>query len=545
MTKIMKKNKKNHRKKIRLVAAAVLSVTLLSAQMTPAAVKNTETVSQQNNVIPENITIETAVPLSEVKLPENEYGKLTWADGSQVPTVRSEKFEVIFHPADNFDLSYFKDWDGKSEVYHTYITVVVSSLTENVSEETNKSGEQEIPEEETVSEEPAEEQPEEAVSDPAAEEGNGTENTEQKIPDSQEASAEGEQIQEEQTTPVTETPENTEANEEVPSESENAQEPISAPGESPADEQIPEETPSVPAGPSESEEASQAPETTPEPEENIFDKIDEPVIDERPTVAEENLTAEEQRIRASENHSCDGITVSGINLPWYVQFRATSGESYEFACASQASIFRSYEFELWDLRTGMEYEIPDGEYVSVTIPVKEGYEYTVEHLLDNGATETIIPSVEGTTMIFSTHSFSPFGIAGSKTIIGGEIPEANYTTPTPSPVPTTAPTSAPQPVPTKAPQATPTAAPQVTPVKEPTKTPVNTVTDKNGQNTFSGSSQNVSSGSSTQQTVGDSEQTESRAVATGDNTRILPFVILVAAAVLVIIAALILLKKKK
>ena len=59
MTKIMKKNKKNHRKKIRLVAAAVLSVTLLSAQMTPAAVKNTETVSQQNNVIPENIVVNT------------------------------------------------------------------------------------------------------------------------------------------------------------------------------------------------------------------------------------------------------------------------------------------------------------------------------------------------------------------------------------------------------------------------------------------------------------------------------------------------------
>lgn len=52
------------------------------------------------------------------------------------------------------------------------------------------------------------------------------------------------------------------------------------------------------------------------------------------------------------------------------------------------------------------------QYVSVTIPVKEGYEYSIEHLLANGATETIVPSVNGSTMVFSTHSFSPFGIAG-------------------------------------------------------------------------------------------------------------------------------------
>ena len=41
------------------------------------------------------------------------------------------------------------------------------------------------------------------------------------------------------------------------------------------------------------------------------------------------------------------------------------------------------------------------------MPVKSGYQYTIEHLLDNGATETIIPSVENGIMVFSTHSFSP------------------------------------------------------------------------------------------------------------------------------------------
>lgn len=81
-------------------------------------------------------------------------------------------------------------------------------------------------------------------------------------------------------------------------------------------------------------------------------------------------------------------------------------------------IFQSYEFELWDLKNNTEYEIPNGDYISVTVPVKSGYQYTIEHLLDNGATETIIPSVENGIMVFSTHSFSPFGIAGSRQLVG-------------------------------------------------------------------------------------------------------------------------------
>ena len=119
-----------------------------------------------------------------------------------------------------------------------------------------------------------------------------------------------------------------------------------------------------------------------------------------------------------------------------MQFRVTSGESYEFANESDAMIFKSYEFELWDLQNNTEYEIPDGEYISVTVPVKEGYDYTVEHLLDNGATETIIPSVEGGTMVFSTHSFSPFGIAGSMQMVGPDFPIGDEVKPTVTPTPT-------------------------------------------------------------------------------------------------------------
>ena len=126
----------------------------------------------------------------------------------------------------------------------------------------------------------------------------------------------------------------------------------------------------------------------------------------------------------------------------------TSGENYEFKNEDKATIFQSYEFKLWDLKNNTEYEIPDGQYVSVTIPVKEGYKYSIEHLLDNGATETIIPSVNGNTMVFSTHSFSPFGIAGFRPIVGEDIANGAYgdgSTPTPTPTVTISGTPTPSP----------------------------------------------------------------------------------------------------
>ena len=75
-------------------------------------------------------------------------------------------------------------------------------------------------------------------------------------------------------------------------------------------------------------------------------------------------------------------------------------------------IFQSYEFELWDLKNNTEYEIPNGDYISVDCAGKSGYQYTIEHLLDNGATETIIPSVENGNYGIQHTFFQPFGIAG-------------------------------------------------------------------------------------------------------------------------------------
>lgn len=259
-------------------------------------------------------------------------------------------------------------------------------------------------------------------------------------------------------------------------------------------------------------------------DDNIFDN---PVLpdekDDRPTDAEDDLSEEEKEARAEVNHTCDGITVSGINLPWYVQFRVSSGDSYQFTNESDAMIFQSYEFELWDLQNDTEYEIPSGEYISVTVPVKSGYQYTIEHLLDNGATETIIPSVDDNIMVFSTHSFSPFGIAGSRQLVGpdgGEDTDASDSeTVTP----------------------TPTSAANSTSAQEQSSNSESTGTVS--VNDDSDNSSNASS-SQTDNTAANETTKNNNAVNTGDTTTILPFVILVAAAA-VIIGVVVFIKKKK
>ena len=156
------------------------------------------------------------------------------------------------------------------------------------------------------------------------------------------------------------------------------------------------ETPEATETP-ETPETTETPKATVTPESdkhNIFDAADKDIKeDTRSTDFVEDLTDAQKAELAEENHSANGITVSGIDLPYYVQFRVTSGDDYEFTNASEANVFQAYEFELWDLKNDTEYEVPDGEYVSVTVPVKAGYSYTIEHLLDSGAMETIVPSV--------------------------------------------------------------------------------------------------------------------------------------------------------
>ncbi len=217
-------------------------------------------------------------------------------------------------------------------------------------------------------------------------------------------------------------------------------------------------------------------------------------------------------------------------------------------------IFQSYEFELWDLQNNTEYEIPSGEYISVTVPVKAGYDYTIEHLLDNGATETIIPSVDGDTMVFSTHSFSPFGIAGSKQLVGpdtGDTTEDSDTAETATP--------------------TPTVSAQTTPASGNQSVDMNGNNDNNSADTGSDNSNtdsnnnnnnnnsstdadnenltdNSGSGSSVTQTDSATDSAsakDSKTVNTGDTTTILPFVVLFLAAAVIAGVAVFIKRKKK
>lgn len=538
----MKKSNINKRN-AQFLAAAALTAVLVAGQIQPAMVYGEKTEIQVSSLIPDNVTIENPVPLSDIALPSSEYGTLSWVDGSNVPSQRIEAYDVVFHPYDSADLSRIDGWDGESDGIYSSVTVVVSSM------ENEDSSEEEWEEEQDTEQQESEEGYDE--SDSADDTSDGEESSDENYEDPQDSADPEEEIPvptvtpgEEETSEPTVTPEEETPVPTVTPGEEDAQEPTVTPEGTPAptvtpEEEAPEptvmpeeeETPEPTVTPGEEEtpeptvtpgETIPEPTATPEPDnDNIFDRNEESE-DSRPTDAEEDLSEEEQQAAAEENHSCNGISVSGINLPWYVQFRATSGEDYQFTNETEANVFKSYEFELWDLKNNTEYEIPDGEYISVTVPVKAGYSYTIEHLLDSGAMETIVPSVDGSTMVFSTHSFSPFGIAGSRPLVGEEIQEDGYgdtesAGDTLTPVPET---------PSNNTQVSVTAAPE----------------KENGTVQEASPVKNEENSSDDKSKEADSDPTS--AVNTGDNTLILPFVILGVAAV-VIVGVIIYLKRRK
>ena len=544
------------RKSLTFLSAAILAAALVSGQALPAVAEGYDTKVESWTLIPDNVTIEEPTELYNVSLPDSEYGSLYWANESYVPTQRTESCKVIFEPYEGVDLSGLSGWDSEEGVLIGYITVVVNNPETDYESDSDydeeydyeeDSYEEDSYEEEIEEEEPAStEEPEVTETPTSAEEPETTGTpapteeveatgtpTPAEEPEATGTPAPTEEAEATGTPAPTEgaeatgTPAPTEGAEatETPAPTEGAE---ATETPAPTEEVQPTETPA----PSEEAEPTEAPAPSEEPE-NIFDEVDiQP--EERPEqpVNEEELTEEEIRGYAQSNHSCAGISVSGIELPWYVQFRVSGGENYEYTNEDTAEIFRSYEFELWDTKNNTEYKIPDGEYISVTLPVKAGYEYTVEHHLDNGAMETIIPSVEGGTMVFSTHSFSPFGIAGSRPIVGEDVNNIIY--------PELTPTSAPSV--TRAPGATGT--PSVT------RTPSTAGTGSQGSNSSSAGS-SVSSGGSSgsiySSSSGNTGNTGNRiqSVSTGDYTAILPFVILIAAAAAVIIIIVVVRKKRK
>lgn len=550
---------KNNNKNIHFFAIAALAATLMVGQVQTLPVYAEDKSVQLGSLIPDNVTIEEPVPLSDISLPDSKYGTLTWADSSSVPSERVQSYDVVFKPYDSSVLSRISGWDGESDAIYSSVTVVVNSIASDSEEEWKEDSEENYDEnydDSSASENENQENYDENQDYSGENENNGTdaeEQTEDKSSEEEPEVSEDPAETEKEEAEITEAP-SEEADKEVEKsetedkketddkeESDNKKEnPTEVPTETPEVTEIPEVT-QIPET-SETPEATITPEVTEEPavtltpaadKDNIFDGADKDIKeDERSTEYEKNLTEEQQTELAEENHSCNGITVSGIDLPYYVQFRVASGDDYEFTNETEANVFQSYEFELWDLKNNTEYEVPDGEYVSVTVPVKAGYSYTIEHLLDSGAMETIVPSVDGSTMVFSTHSFSPFGIAGSKTLVGEEIEEDGYDT---GVVTDTQLTPA-------ADESTDSSADSA----EDTSTDISSETDLSTAVTPTEKIEQSSETASDDAQNNDEDSSSSvKAVHTNDPTRILPFVILAAAAAAIIGVIVYLRKRKK
>lgn len=558
--KTMKKNKKSAERKACLLAAIALSAALFGGQLPMETLPVYALESQDDtpgSVIPDNITIDQPMALADIGLPGIAYGTLEWADGSYVPDRRVQSCAVVLTPAQGVDLSNVSGWDAATGTVTGYINVIVSSFSEKADSSADDTA-TEITGTPSGEYEENTELPTLGVTGTPAPSVTGTSDADGSdilVPadGSLDAKDDGEDSSDADATTentIEDKKEDSQAEDSEDGNSEDDSEKKSEDGED-QDMVSGDDADTVDQDDENQKDNSGTSDEKNDNDNNIFDNPIEPdAKDDRPSDVEEDLSDEEKAARAELNHTCDGITVSGINLPWYVQFRVSSGDSYQFANESDAMIFQSYEFELWDLQNNTEYEIPSGEYISVTVPVKAGYDYTIEHLLDNGATETIIPSVDGDTMVFSTHSFSPFGIAGSKQLVGpdtGDTTEDSDTAETATP--------------------TPTVSAQTTPASGNQSVDMNGNNDNNSADTGGDNSNtdsnnnnnsntdadnenltdNSGSGSSVTQADSATDSTsakDSKTVNTGDTTTILPFVVLFLAAA-VIAGVVVFIKRKK
>lgn len=471
----MKKKNKVYRKHMNklLTGTAVLCLVIASTG-TSTILAEDIAVAPAEELVLNPFVMEEPMALENLALPESEYGTFVWADGSYVPGSSLESCPVVFVPYDQGEFADYSGFNQETGTVFLYVDVLVSNISDNdISEE---------PEEEDTPEGDLAEQLPETTQIPQ----------ETQIP-------EKEQLPEgEEEAVLTGVP----GEDELPEDGENSS-------------QEPEVT--------KEPEISQAPEVSGEPEEETPARM-EVENEEEPVPAEDQEAMQEEA--AARNHTCQGITVYGDSLPWYVQFLVSSGEEYTFGNEENANIFQSYEFELWDTLNQTVYEIPDGQYVTVTVPAVAGYDYVIEHLLDNGAVETIIPYMDGDSMIFAVHSFSPFGIAGSKPLVGSDIAQDGYSG--------------------EAGTGDNGAASSTQPQGD-----TNAADNGQGNSGETVSSENSATAAASPvetpqgQELENQEANSQGAVNTGDDTKILPFVILLAAAVVIVVAVLVVLKRRK
>ena len=525
-------------------------MTLIGGQAFPTYAGSSSGI-ETGAMIPDNITIDTPTALANVALPSNEYGTLSWVDGSYVPQNRVQSCEVVFKPSAGADLSGLPGWDSASGTLTGYVTVVVSSL-DSASEDTDNDEQKDSSQSDESYDTENSDKDSKDVSDKETQQDSKDENADQEDSSSDSSSADSSTNKNSDSSTDVKDPAEEDKNEEDPEVTEVPDITVTPvqKDDSQNTEEKEEETAETTVTPAASDtgdntedtdnnkkennsEITEIPEITENPDENtdnIFDRKDEPE-DKRPQNAATDIAETEMEAIAQQNHTCDGITVSGIDLPWYVQFRVSGGDDYQFTNEEDAAIFKSYEFELWDTQKNTEYKIPDGEYISVTVPVKAGYTYSIEHLLDNGAMETIIPSVDGDTMTFSTHSFSPFGIAGSKSLVGPDAGSDSSVTVTPAAATSSSDTGASS--------------------SADTSSDSSESTDEmdTSQDLSSGTAELTDSSSQNDTESSESEDQSSQAkskkqVNTGDTTQILPFAILFVAAA-VVAGVVVFLKKRK
>lgn len=128
-----------------------------------------------------------------------------------------------------------------------------------------------------------------------------------------------------------------------------------------------------------------------------------------------------QSISDGLNKTDMGVSVVG-NLPWFVQLRAELLDPAQAPAGEDGkAILAPYELSLWNLYDDIPYYIPEGEQVTVMMPVpqsEEAQEPVIYHYREDGSYETIVPRLENGMLVFETSSFSPFSIAGSTVITG-------------------------------------------------------------------------------------------------------------------------------
>ena len=125
---------KNNNKNMHLFAIAALAATLMVGQVSISSVYAGSTSVQLSSLIPDNVTVEQPMPLSDISLPDSEYGTLSWVDSSSVPSERVQSYDVVFKPYDSSVLSKISGWDGESDEIYGSVTVVVSGMESNSEE---------------------------------------------------------------------------------------------------------------------------------------------------------------------------------------------------------------------------------------------------------------------------------------------------------------------------------------------------------------------------------------------------------------------------